>query len=118
MTHDYISWVLGLQGWERAHCEDNYFAGEEDTIDNAVSDETIDGSKSVEVSVLTKDTACQTPPEWGKSEAAQEADEAAPDLPPARLVIFRRARRSPRQVRCSGRGTRTRNLTRRRASSG
>ena len=31
MTHDYISWVLGLQGWERAHCEDDYFAGEEDT---------------------------------------------------------------------------------------
>ena len=67
MTHDYISWVLGLQGWERAHCEDNYFAGEEDTIDNAVSDETIDGSLTVEVCRQRKETACQTPPEWGKS---------------------------------------------------
>ena len=78
MTHDYISWVLGLQGWERAHCEDNYFAGEEDTIDNAVSDETTVRLLTRVVCRQRRETACQTPPEWGKSEAAQEADEAAP----------------------------------------
>ena len=35
MTSDYVSYVLGLQGWERALNEDNYYvyscmAGEED----------------------------------------------------------------------------------------
>ena len=29
MTSDYVSWVLGLQGWERAWNEDSYMAGEE-----------------------------------------------------------------------------------------
>ena len=32
MTSDYVSWVLGLQGWERAWDEDSYMAGEDDVL--------------------------------------------------------------------------------------
>ena len=32
MTSDYVSYVLGLQGWERAWDEDSYMAGEEDVL--------------------------------------------------------------------------------------
>ena len=31
-TMDYVTHVLGLQGWERAHKLDNYFCGEEDLV--------------------------------------------------------------------------------------
>ena len=31
-TMDYVTHVLGLQGWERAHELDDYFCGEEDFV--------------------------------------------------------------------------------------
>ena len=40
MTSDYVSWVLGLQGWERAWRKDSYFAGEEGTLGSSTEPDT------------------------------------------------------------------------------
>ena len=69
MTSDYVSWVLGLQGWERAICEDSYMAGEEDVTERTqVPYHTEKESNSV----FFCETGCQTPCEWLKSGPAQQ----------------------------------------------
>ena len=84
MTSDYVSWVLGLQGWERARREDAYFAGEEDVLGNSQRETTPEegtvGSSSVTV-------GCQTPAEWAELEHAQKGNEAVPESPPHNKII-------------------------------
>ena len=75
MTSDYVSWVLGLQGWERAWRKDSYFAGEEGTLGSSVEPDTPEkgflGPSTVTV-------GCQTPAEWADLEPAQQAPQVKP----------------------------------------
>ena len=70
MTSDYVSWVLGLQGWERALREDSYFAGEEDTLGSSTEPYT---PEKEPLRNYTVTVGCQTPSEWQESGPAQEA---------------------------------------------
>ena len=79
MTSDYVSWVLGLQGWERAWDEDSYMAGEEDVL---YMDEDAAEPSPTANSRSTCDIGCQTPNDWLKSEPAQERKQAEPGRAP------------------------------------
>jgi len=69
---DYVTHMLGLQGWERVHKLDNYFCGEEDLVPD-VSDAP-PSSVGTELAI-TCDCATQTPREWLLLEPAQERKE-------------------------------------------
>ena len=79
MTSDYVSWVLGLQGWERAWREDSYFAGEEDVLGS--SQREITPEKGF-LGTSTVTVGCQTPPEWLDCGPAQQGNEAVPGRAP------------------------------------
>ena len=91
MTSDYVSWVLGLQGWQRALNKDSYFAGEEDTLGSSTEPYTPEKGETNTSSVTV---GCQTPSEWADSGPAQKAEDAVPQLAPTRLVLL------SGQVRC------------------
>ena len=74
MTSDYVSEVLGLQGWERALNEDSYFAGEEDVAETGQLPDS-DHTEEVSKTVCFCETGCQTPSEWLTAGPAQEANE-------------------------------------------
>ena len=73
MTSDYVSWVLGLQGWERAINEDSYMAGEEDVPDG---EQVPCHTEKVSKSVFFCETGCQTPSEWLPARPAQQGKDA------------------------------------------
>ena len=92
MTSDYVSYVLGLQGWERAWNEDSYMAGEERNqylSDDATTPD-MDANASLVVSI-----GCQTPSEWQESEPAPEAKEAEPRRAPPLERVFSIGTTSP-----------------------
>ena len=86
MTSDYVSWVLGLQGWQRAWKEDAYFAGEEDTLGSSTEPDT---PEKEPLRNYTVTVGCQTPSQWADSGPAQKAGDAVPQLAPTRLVLLR-----------------------------
>ena len=69
---DYVTHMLGLQGWERVHKLDNYFCGEEDLVPD-VSDDPPTSFRTK--ATLVRDLATQTPKEWLFLEPAQERKE-------------------------------------------
>ena len=91
MTSDYVHYVLGLQGWERAINEDSYMAGEEDYLDEG---QVPCHTEEVSNTVCFCETGCQTPSEWSDSGLAQKAEDAPPQLAPTRYWC------SSGQVRC------------------
>ena len=86
MTSDYVSWVLGLQGWERCACIDAYMAGEEYDLECPGS-ECDEETKCLVVKVSSFGT--QTPSEWWGLESLSTPKGAAPAAPPSRLVLLR-----------------------------
>ena len=89
MTSDYVSWALGLQGWQRAWKEDSYFAGEEDTLGNgSLCEFDEEHNEYGDVSATVNEIGCQTPSEWADFGPAQRAKEELPKLAPARLVVL------------------------------
>ena len=79
MTSDYVSWVLGLQGWQRALNEDAYMAGEEDVLGR---EQVPNHTKKVSNTVYFCETGCQTPAEWLGQVPAQQGNEAVPGRAP------------------------------------
>ena len=74
MTSDYVSWVLGLQGWERAIGVDSYFAGEEDESHRYVSPNVHKRDETIQLrSKRTNSIGCQA----GSSALTSEAGQAA-----------------------------------------
>ena len=75
MTSDYISEILGLQGWaERALNEDSYFAsGEAEDVSESM--QVPHHTEKVSNTVCFCETGCQTPSEWLTAGPAQEANE-------------------------------------------
>ena len=58
-TMDYVTHVLGLQGWQRCKSINDYMAGWEDLS------ECLDDEKDISVSLIrekTKNNSCQTDP--------------------------------------------------------
>ena len=97
MTSDYVSWVLGLQGWERALNEDAYMAGEEDV---SVEVEVPYHTEKVSNTVYFCETGCQTPSEWLTSGSAHEAKEAEPGRAPPRKRCLEPGTITPRTGTC------------------
>ena len=60
-TMDYVTHVLCLQGWQRAWCVEDYFAGWECDLDPEVS---LNVPGDEVNTVITADQACQTPKTW------------------------------------------------------
>ena len=92
MTSDYVSWVLGLQGWERAINEDSYMAGEEDV---SIGMELPFHTEKVANTVYLSETGCQTPASWADCRPAQKEKESRPESPPTRLVLLRPGMQRP-----------------------
>ena len=79
MTSDYVSYVLGLQGWERAQNEDSYMANEEDVL----YVDWVSTSPSLDANIgRTAEIETQTPAEWAELRPAQQGIEAAPGRAP------------------------------------
>ena len=83
---DYVCEVLGKQGWERCKCINDYMAGWESLIDDTPTSLLGEGCR---IARPTKETACQTPPEWSNLQEPEKAQEAAPESAPVRLVVLR-----------------------------
>ena len=88
MTSDYVHYVLGLQGWERAINKRGFLhrmAGEEDYLDEG---QVPCHTEEVSNTVCFCETGCQTPSEWSDSGLAQKAEDEVPKLAPTRLVLL------------------------------
>ena len=91
-TMDYVSYVLGLQGWQRCICINDYMAGWESSTNDGAARQY---AKSPQIASRTDEIACQTPREWSILEEPEKAEEAAPESAPVRLVVLRPGMQAP-----------------------
>ena len=85
-TMDYVTHVLCLQGWQRAWCVEDYFAGWECDLYPECSDSPTGDEVNT---VITADQACQTPKSWLDPPQSVLPKKGETNSAPARLVIFK-----------------------------
>jgi hypothetical protein len=74
-TMDYVTHILTLQGWERARCLEDYFAGWEEDEEDEENEMSGDVNCGDDYCPQKENKGCQTPRSWLDAPKPKEAEQ-------------------------------------------